>query len=63
MSASARWQPRRASASGDGAADAAAGAGDEGDAVAQLHGGAPAAPKRSTPSSTRPKRSASMSMK
>ena len=47
----------------DAAADAAARARDDGDAIAQLHGDAPATPKRRTPSSTRPKRSASMSMK
>ena len=38
----------------DGAADAAAGAGDHGHAVPELHGSAPCGPKRITPSSMRP---------
>ena len=48
---------------GDAATDAAGCAGDDGDAAAQFHGIVPARPNRSTPSSMRPKRSASMSMK
>jgi hypothetical protein len=47
MAATARQRER------DRAADPARRSGDDGDPVAQLHGGWPAAPKRSTPSSIR----------